>query len=147
MAAGDNRKKRRASIPATQAPPKPDDTFGNADLEGVLSDDDSDFEPLASEEESDFEGLDEGQFSDASSDKSDILTPSGTNDDGPNYREVTDANGEARYEYPEIDPVYDSDDSEAGEQVNTIGDIPLSFYDSYPHIGYSLDGKKIMRPA
>lgn len=29
----------------------------------------------------------------------------------------------------EIDPVYDSDDSDAQGPVNTIGDIPLSFYD------------------
>lgn len=29
----------------------------------------------------------------------------------------------------EIDPVYDSDDSDAQGPVNTIGNIPLSFYD------------------
>ena len=28
-----------------------------------------------------------------------------------------------------------------------IGDIPLSFYDTYPHIGYNINGKRIMRPA
>lgn len=67
--------------------------------------------------------------------------------DGPNYRVVTDANGGVRYEYDEIDPVYDSDDSDAQGPANTIGDIPLSFYDSYPHIGYDINGKKIMRPA
>ncbi|KAE9975533.1 Ribosome bioproteinsis protein erb1 [Venturia inaequalis] len=65
----------------------------------------------------------------------------------PNYTVTTDANGNTRYIYKEIDPVYDSDDSDAQEATNTIGDIPLSFYDSYPHIGYDIDGKKIMRPA
>ena len=45
------------------------------------------------------------------------------------------------------DPVYDSDDSDVQGKENTIGDIPLSFYDSYPHIGYNINGKKIMRPA
>jgi hypothetical protein len=30
----------------------------------------------------------------------------------------------------EIDPVYDSDDSDAQGPINTIGDIPLSFYDT-----------------
>ncbi|KKF92777.1 Ribosome biogenesis protein erb-1 [Ceratocystis platani] len=64
-----------------------------------------------------------------------------------NYRITTDANGGVRYEYDEIDPVYDSDDTDANEPANTIGDIPLSFYDSYPHIGYDINGKKIMRPA
>ncbi|KAF2084424.1 ribosome biogenesis protein erb1 [Saccharata proteae CBS 121410] len=64
-----------------------------------------------------------------------------------NYTVTTDANGNERYIYKDIDPVYDSDDSDAPENVNTIGDIPLSFYDSYPHIGYDINGKKIMRPA
>jgi ribosome biogenesis protein ERB1 len=67
-------------------------------------------------------------------------------DQNSSYRVTADAYGGIRYEYPEIDPVYDSDDS-AREETNTIGNIPLSYYDSYPHIGYSIDGKKIMRPA
>ncbi|KAF1989513.1 putative ribosome biogenesis protein erb1 [Aulographum hederae CBS 113979] len=65
----------------------------------------------------------------------------------PNYTVTTDANGNTRYIYKEIDPVYDSDDTDNGQATNTIGDIPLSFYDSYPHIGYDINGKKIMRPA
>lgn len=68
-------------------------------------------------------------------------------DDTPNYRVVKDANGNERYEYEEITPGYDSDDSDAPVKENTIGDIPLSFYDSYPHIGYNINGKRIMRPA
>lgn len=30
---------------------------------------------------------------------------------------------------------------------NTVGNIPLNWYDDYPHIGYDLDGTKIMKPA
>lgn len=59
----------------------------------------------------------------------------------------TDAHGNPRYIYNEINPVYDSDDSDAPETTNTIGNIPLSFYDSFPHIGYNIDGKKVVRPA
>jgi ribosome biogenesis protein ERB1 len=68
-------------------------------------------------------------------------------EDKPNYTVVKDANGGERYVYDEINPVYDSDDSDAAVATNTIGNIPLSFYDSYPHIGYDINGKKIMRPA
>ncbi|KAF2276221.1 eukaryotic ribosome biogenesis protein-like protein 1 [Westerdykella ornata] len=68
-------------------------------------------------------------------------------DNGRNYTVTTDANGNPRYIYKEIDPVYDSDDSDAPETTNTIGNIPLSYYDAYPHIGYDINGKKIMRPA
>lgn len=68
-------------------------------------------------------------------------------EDGRNYTVTTDADGNPRYIYKEIEPVYDSDDSDAPETTNTIGNIPLSFYDAYPHIGYDINGKKIMRPA
>lgn len=64
-----------------------------------------------------------------------------------NYTVTEDANGNPRYVYQNIDPVYDSDDSDAPDTTNTIGNIPLSFYDSYPHIGYDINGKKIARPA
>lgn len=69
------------------------------------------------------------------------------NREKPNYSITTDANGNPRYIYNEISPVYDSDDSDAPATTNTIGNIPLSFYDSYPHIGYDINGKKITRPA
>ena len=65
----------------------------------------------------------------------------------PNYRITEDANGNPRYIYNQIHPVYDTDDSDAPATQNTIGNIPLSFYDSYPHIGYDINGKKIARPA
>ena len=65
----------------------------------------------------------------------------------PNYRIEKDANGNERYIYGEIDPAYDSDDSDAPATSNTIGNIPLSYYDAYPHIGYDINGRKIARPA
>lgn len=64
-----------------------------------------------------------------------------------NYKITEDANGGPRYIYNDIDPVYDSDDSDAPAGQNTIGNIPLSFYDSYPHIGYDINGRKVARPA
>jgi len=63
-----------------------------------------------------------------------------------NVKVVTGADGNPRYIYPEIDPVYDSDDTDA-EETNTIGNIPLEYYEAYPHIGYDINGKRIMRPA
>ena len=63
------------------------------------------------------------------------------------FRVEQDANGDDRYVYPDIEPVYDSDDSEAPPDKNTIGNIPPSFYEPYPHIGYDINGKKVMRPA
>ncbi|CAK7566954.1 MAG: Ribosome bioproteinsis protein erb1 [Sporothrix epigloea] len=94
------------------------------------------------------DGVEDGEEDD-DDEEADELFPDedpDNDEDQPNYRVTTDANGGVRYIYNEIDPVYDSDDSDK-EEANTIGNIPLSFYDSYPHIGYDINGKKIMRPA
>ncbi|GFF53396.1 ribosome biogenesis protein erb1 [Aspergillus lentulus] len=64
-----------------------------------------------------------------------------------NYRVEKDANGNDRFVYDEINPDDNSEYSDIDENANTIGDIPLSFYDQYPHIGYDINGKKILRPA
>ena len=64
-----------------------------------------------------------------------------------NYKIDTDANGNPRYIYGDIEPEYDSDDSDAQGPGNTIGNIPLSYYDAYPHIGYDINGRRIARPA
>jgi len=118
----------------------------------VGEEDESDQYDKASEARSDGEGddvLDSDEIpsdgDETSGDKDDAAAED--DEDIPNYRVTTDANGGVRYEYDEIDPVYDSDDTDAQGPVNTIGNIPLSFYDSYPHIGYDINGKKIMRPA
>lgn len=56
------------------------------------------------------------------------------------------SDGHPRIIKPEIKPVYDSDDSDV-ETHNTIGNIPLAAYEEMPHIGYDINGKRIMRPA
>lgn len=126
-------KKRKSSTGSLESL----DALNGISLNEVLSD---------SGGESDAESLEEPTGSSYSSDdEEDESSSFGPN--GANYRVVEGADGSERYEYAEIDPVYDSDDSDAREQPNTIGNIPLSFYDSYPHIGYDINGKKIMRPA
>lgn len=45
-----------------------------------------------------------------------------------------------------IDPDYASDSSDE-ETENTIGNVPIEWYNDYPHIGYTVNGTKIMRPA
>jgi ribosome biogenesis protein ERB1 len=47
---------------------------------------------------------------------------------------------------PEIEAVYESDTSDE-ETVNTVGNIPMEWYEDYPHIGYDINGKKILKPA
>lgn len=153
-----------------------DSDFGDGLLDGVLSQSETDSDDDSEEEGFDSESeLDDGELEALDSDevpsedekkvevkqkKSNVVPRQTANrrvlglpdrfaeeDDEPNYKIVKDANGNDRYEYEEIEPGYDSDDSDAPVNENTIGNIPLSFYDSYPHIGYNINGKKIMRPA
>ncbi|GAB0137813.1 Ribosome bioproteinsis protein erb1 [Epichloe bromicola] len=140
-----------------------DNDFDGEMLDGVLSqseDDEVGFENTDSEDDALSSDADEtgsdtgsesaGEIKDQSEEIDDGTTKLNvktTSKRGPYVRIVEDANGRERYEYEEIDPVYDSDDTDAQGPVNTIGNIPLSFYDSYPHIGYDINGKKIMRPA
>ncbi|KAI1428165.1 BOP1NT domain-containing protein [Xylaria sp. FL1777] len=139
--------------------------FGDGILEAVLDDDDDSDDDFVEGDDQDEDGSgseDEIASEDIPTDddegESKSALVNGTNpnkdeapyedeDDRPNYRIEEDANGGIRYVYDEIDPVYDSDDTDAQGPTNTIGNIPLSFYDSYPHIGYDINGKKILRPA
>ena len=60
---------------------------------------------------------------------------------------VIDADGNPRKLLPEIEPAYDSDSS-AYSETNRIGNIDIEkYYGSMPHIGYDINGRRIMRPA
>jgi ribosome biogenesis protein ERB1 len=138
-----------------------DDSEDSADEENSEEDeeDDEELEPLDSDEIPSEDDEDEKEFSvsltkingsttdQAPSNGISLRPRLGEDDDAPNYTITTDANGGVRYVYDEIEPAYDSDDSDAPVTTNTIGNIPLTFYDSYPHIGYDINGKRIMRPA
>lgn len=63
---------------------------------------------------------------------------------------IRGADGQDRKMRPEILPGYDSDSSTEGAPgagINTIGNIDISLYDTMPHLGYDINGKRIMRPA
>lgn len=131
-----------------------EDELNGTILDGVLSDtseDEAEVEDVSGSEDPDSDDFDDPDDDELGAEHGDATSISSHNDDDdddkPNYKVVVDPNGKERYVYEEIDPVYDSDDTDAQELPNTIGDIPLSFYDSYPHIGYDINGKKIMRPA
>ncbi|KAG6335304.1 hypothetical protein ID866_3788 [Astraeus odoratus] len=65
----------------------------------------------------------------------------------PNAKSIVSRiTGQPRRVYPEIEPDYDSDSS-TEEDPNRIGNVPLHWYDDLPHIGYDINGKRILRPA
>ena len=44
-----------------------------------------------------------------------------------------------------VDEYEDYDSSDEEEIRNTVGNIPMEWYKDYEHIGYDLDGKKIIK--
>ncbi|KAJ5151845.1 Ribosome biogenesis protein erb1 [Penicillium capsulatum] len=136
------------------------DELSQDNLDGALSDSANDLsESEDDESDSEIELVDDFSDEDDEEEIDSDEVPSDTEETGkkraskaskagdPNVRIVKDANGNDRYLYDEINPDDNSDYSDVEENGNTIGDIPLSFYDQYPHIGYDINGKKIMRPA
>ncbi|KAK5098019.1 Ribosome biogenesis protein erb1 [Lithohypha guttulata] len=118
---------------------------GSSDITGSGSQDDGVTSSI--EEEGENGGLERKRIDIAIDDSPFAADTLKDEDEHTDFKVVKDANGNDRFIYPEIDPGDDSDYSVPDDEANTIGDIPLSFYESFPHIGYNINGKKIMRPA
>ncbi|KAH9938426.1 NUC169 domain-containing protein [Fomitopsis serialis] len=59
---------------------------------------------------------------------------------------ISDITGHPKRVYPEIEADYDSDSS-TEDTPNRVGNIPMHWYDDLPHVGYDINGKKVLRPA
>ncbi|XP_045774193.1 ribosome biogenesis protein BOP1 homolog isoform X1 [Maniola jurtina] len=50
------------------------------------------------------------------------------------------------------EPVQQRDEYESGDtsdeedRVNTVGEVPMWWYNEYPHVGYDLDGRRLIKP-
>ncbi|CCC71637.1 hypothetical protein NCAS_0H03270 [Naumovozyma castellii] len=123
---------------------------GKSLQEAEENDSDAELNKLLAEEEGDSgEEYNTSDFDDDNEDTKSLVDKLS----GVKLKTIADPNvytkfsdGQPRIIKPEINPVYDSDDSDV-ETKNTIGNIPLSAYDEMPHIGYDINGKRIMRPA
>ncbi|KAI9067600.1 BOP1NT-domain-containing protein [Trametes sanguinea] len=100
--------------------------------------DEEDDESEEDEDEEDEEDLDEDDDSDASDESLHVWPKPKT--------VVSDITGQPKRVYPEIEPEYDSDSS-TEDTPNRVGNIPMHWYDDLPHVGYDINGKKVLRPA
>lgn len=58
----------------------------------------------------------------------------------------SELNGSSSKSQP-VEDEYKDDTSDEEDIRNTIGNIPMHWYDEYKHIGYDWDAKKIIKPA
>ncbi|KAI0049579.1 BOP1NT-domain-containing protein [Auriscalpium vulgare] len=110
----------------------------------AASDSEEDSDALEAEEDEDEEDEDEEDEEDGSG--------SGSSSEGdlhifPRAKTIiSDITGQEKKVYPDIEPDYDSDSS-TEDAPNRVGNIPMHWYDDLPHVGYSIDGKKVLKPA
>ncbi|KAJ1679535.1 Ribosome biogenesis protein erb1 [Spiromyces aspiralis] len=119
-----------------------DDGYIEGDSLDEESDNDDSYEELDDSEDTDEEY--EGQ--DAVSEKTDVASDA---EHGyltkHSFNQDIEAWKKERRELSAIEPVYDSDTS-TEETQNTTGNVPIEWYADYPHIGYDIDGKKVLKP-
>ena len=58
----------------------------------------------------------------------------------------SDITGQDRWAWPNIEPGWESDEGAEDGPVR-VGNIPAYFYDGMPHVGYDVEGKRVMRPV
>lgn len=88
-------------------------------------------EEISGQESSD--GIDNEEKSD------DNKTNKGNGEPNNNIEDAMKKNGK--------EPIDENDTSDEEDARNTVGNIPVEWYNDYPHIGYNLDGQRILKPA
>ncbi|KAM0791153.1 hypothetical protein ACM66B_005638 [Microbotryomycetes sp. NB124-2] len=141
------------------------DSFDEDDVEDSEQDEQALLRELQEEEQDDEDDEEEGSDLDSlikrhtskpdERDAEDTFTPSTSWDDQSLPKDYmkrgtivkSDVTGQDKWHWDEeIDGGYGSDSS-TEETNNRVGNIPAYWYDDLPHIGYDIEGKKIMRPA
>ncbi|KAI0959806.1 Ribosome biogenesis protein erb1 [Taiwanofungus camphoratus] len=114
------------------------DTRSDSDEEDDAGSEDEEDEEDEDEEDEDEDEEDEEENEDESDDSLHPFPKAKT--------VISDITGQPKRVYPEIEPDYDSDSS-TEDTPNRVGNIPMHWYDDLPHVGYDINGKKVLRPA
>lgn len=116
-----------------------DDELGNDDSESEDDDSDADAKSQQSDNDSSTSSEDEGESS---------MTPTTVKPQALTaLQNELNGNGTTKKEALQADDEYKDDTSDEEDIRNTVGNIPMHWYDEYKHIGYDWDAKKIVKPA
>ncbi|CAL1702299.1 unnamed protein product [Somion occarium] len=114
------------------------DSEADEEYPGDSAEDEEEDEDKDDEEDEEEESEDQSEDDDISDDDLHIF---------PKAKTVTsDITGQLKRVFPPIEPDYDSDSS-TEEAPNRVGNIPMHWYDELPHVGYDINGRKVLRPA
>jgi ribosome biogenesis protein ERB1 len=124
-----------------------------------------DSEEKTSESEELSEGIDEGSEDEEDGSQNEENGANAQNEQKPGDYIPSSITGRLKRVFPEIEPEYDSDSSTEDVRLfaissitihdlnytlqapNRVGNIPMHWYDDLPHVGYDMNGKRVLRPA
>ncbi|XP_052060080.1 ribosome biogenesis protein bop1-like [Mytilus californianus] len=117
--------------------------------------DTSDDEEGKKDDKSDSEDEDNSESDNEESDKENEID-NDTEDKDVNEEDTNTVNVAAKNKYNEknntrttsqtVDDEYYHDSSDEEDIRNTVGNIPMEWYRDYPHIGYDVEGRKLIKP-
>ncbi|GIY91971.1 ribosome biogenesis protein bop1 [Caerostris extrusa] len=108
----------------------------------------SDSEVSEDENESSDDQNNENEIQNGKVDNSESIHQNDTSDNEMNNNQINEAKSQNVSNVPKIiKDEYEIDTSDEEDIRNTVGNIPMKWYDEFPHIGYDVDGKKILKPA
>lgn len=141
----------------------PDEGLEDSDVSDSSSDEEEDEtdEEVADDDELEWESeqSNEDQVDDESSDGSDDSDNEPTSSKEEIAQSDISKKGKSKNSLPEpqtssaevqpepVDEYADGDSSDEEDIRNTIGNIPINWYDDFDHLGYDWDGKKILKPV
>lgn len=121
-----------------------------SEVKSASDDLDADSNTDVEQEEDSESGEEEGEEDENETDtdnESEIKNDSESNDETETSTKVQ--NGESTSSLPvetKPDEYADYDSSDEEDIRNTVGNIPMNWYDEYKHLGYDWDGNKIIKP-
>ncbi|KAL5022279.1 hypothetical protein ScPMuIL_001434 [Solemya velum] len=133
----------------TEAPPK----LSDKDHDDIFPDEDKNDESGSSSDSSEYSGLEEepdtSDESDSDIEHAEIPESTGLNENSDNEQSTkqTEAGMEqtGKVHIPKVDE-YEEDSSDEEDIRNTVGNIPMEWYREYGHIGYDVEGNRIINP-
>lgn len=153
--------KKKKSNEKEEAPPPPSDHDDSDDDDSDDSVEVSDYDSISEDEDSSADSIDDDDSSDSDSDsdsKSELEDEEGASptthhnasDDSDSQDEEEDVvDSEGGSESSDLHQEGGGAESDSSEDEvaprNTIGEVPLKWYEDEPHIGYDIKGKKIKK--
>ncbi|VDI30580.1 ribosome biogenesis protein ERB1, partial [Mytilus galloprovincialis] len=110
---------------------------------------------VKNDDKSDSENGDNSESDDDESDKENVID-NDTEDKDVNEEDTNTVNVAAKNKYNDknntrttsqtVEDEYYHDSSDEEDIRNTVGNIPMEWYRDYPHIGYDVEGRKLIKP-